>query len=88
MFWLGRLAGICLLLCSFVTWAAWTASATVLFASVFKSTGVAAGVTGLLSVMMIAAGLTVIILQGLISSNAGENYNDDFFTEPYPAELR
>ena len=89
-----------LLLFALVVASIWTAAVAVMLTSIFRSTGMAAGVTGFFTVMLLAAALTVVMLKSLISNgrcpNDNDNANDEVYSDddgffspkrPYPVSL-
>ena len=94
--------GFFLLLFAMAVASIWTAAVAVLLTSVFRSTGMAAGVTGFFTIMLMTAALTLVMIKTLISSSRcdinndndndnGQTYNDDdgFFSprRKYPVAL-
>lgn len=81
-------AGTIMLFVCFVVGSLWTASVVVFMASLFKNTGMAVGISALLTLILCAAGLTIIILNKLISSNMDDTVTDnDFLSEPLPMAI-
>ena len=87
-------AGIMLILLTLTCAAVWTGAVAVLLISLFKTTGMAAGMSGVLTLLLTGTALAIVTLNGLMTSHANQpnpfnvSYtDDDFFEGPYPVEL-
>lgn len=69
----------------------WTACVTVLGAASFKTTGMAAGVVGLTTLMLVGTAIGLVTVQALLSASQSDDdlsvQQPPFFANPYPAAL-
>lgn len=71
--------------------AVWTGSVAMLLTSVFRSSGMAAGVTGLCTLLLVTTAMMIVLTvpqQEMDVDDTFQNdFDNDFFNEPYPKQL-